>query len=114
LDIQHAPLLENELTVYKRRLWVWRVRLQTNQPDKAIAMEEELSVIQDLPFERDLSIMYQMIQSTRLLGEGNIIAAKEMINNAKISYNEMSTNQNSYWKMHFSKPEQLLTVYMSQ
>ncbi|MCL2571019.1 MAG: helix-turn-helix transcriptional regulator [Defluviitaleaceae bacterium] len=92
LDIQHAPLLDNELTIYKRRLWVWRALLLTNQLDKAIVMEEELSVIQSLPFERDLIIMYQMIQSTRFLREGNIIDVKEMIDNAKISYNEMSAN----------------------
>ncbi|MCL2527271.1 MAG: helix-turn-helix transcriptional regulator [Defluviitaleaceae bacterium] len=92
LDIQHAPLLENELTVFKRQLWVWRALLQTNQTDKAIVMEEELSVIQDLPFEWDLSIMFQMIQSTRLLREGNITTVNEMIDNAKASYNEMSTD----------------------
>jgi len=92
LEVETAPLFDNELTVYKSRLWVWRDAITANRIEEAQNMQKELSVILSLPFEQDLIIMYQMIESRLLVMSINMSAIQERIESATLHLDEMSAD----------------------
>jgi len=61
LGIEKVPLLEHELQLYKDRLWVWNDLLEADRVADARAMQEEMAVLLDVPFEHDLYTLYHAI-----------------------------------------------------
>ena len=52
LELPGAPLLEQELEVFRIRLWGWNELVSSRRTDEVIAQQKELSHITLLPFER--------------------------------------------------------------
>jgi len=79
LGIINAPLLEHELEIYKARLWSYNDLVHSKRHSEAEEMKDTMSIILDLPYERDFIIMYKMI-SARLLHYDDIAAIETYIN----------------------------------
>jgi len=79
LEISGAPLLEQELEVFKTRLWGWNELVHSKRTNKAKVLQDELSLILSLPFEHDLIIIYKMIAARILLAERASQAAEEYL-----------------------------------
>jgi len=92
MDVETAPLFDNELSIYKSRLWVWRDVIVANRIEEAQNMQKGLSVILSLPFEQDLIIMYKMIESRLFVIARNMSAIQERIESATPHLDEMSTD----------------------
>jgi len=90
LGVEKAPLLEHERSTFKNRLWVWRGILNTRRYSEAQDMQSELSCILYLPFERDLLVMYQMIESQMLFRQKDFDGIKQRLENADASMGELS------------------------
>ena len=88
LEIKNAPLLEPELEIYKGRLWVWNDLIAANRMAEAQDMQQELSIILALPFEKELGLLYTMTYTRLLIKEHNIPAAEEKLNMAEGYINE--------------------------
>ncbi|MCL2360542.1 MAG: helix-turn-helix domain-containing protein, partial [Defluviitaleaceae bacterium] len=54
MGIQKHPLLEHEIRVYSDCLQVWKTLIIRGRFAEAKAMQEEMAIILDLPFEHDL------------------------------------------------------------
>jgi len=79
LDIEKAPLFAHELTLYRDRIWVWNELLDTGRMDEARAMQEEMAIILNLPFEHDLYLLYLVTEAMLLSKEYNIPATEEKL-----------------------------------
>jgi len=87
MGIKNAPLLEYELKRYRDRLLIWHELLDSHRIAEAKTMQSELSAITDLPFERDLFLLFTLLEARLLLIESNFSAAEEKINMAEaLSY----------------------------
>jgi len=75
LRISNAPLLEHELEIFTTQIWAFHDLVQSHRVSEAEAMQHELAQILELPYERDLIIMYKMI-SAKLEGRKDISVAK--------------------------------------
>ncbi|MCL2570994.1 MAG: helix-turn-helix transcriptional regulator [Defluviitaleaceae bacterium] len=62
LEISNAPLTEYELAVYNSQIWVWHEQLVARRIDDAKVMKDELVSILHLPFEKELIIIYLMLE----------------------------------------------------
>jgi len=101
LSIEAAPLLEYERAIYKNRLWVWRGVINARRFAEAQDMQGDLSCILHLPFESDLIIMYQMIESLMLLRQRDYAAVSERLGHAEASINDMSNE--ALYLYHYTK-----------
>ena len=89
LGIEDAPLLDNEIELYNRRVWVWHEMLYTDRILDAKAMQGEMQAIMHLPYEHNLIGMY-LVQEARLLARDRDISgmterlaqAEQYLNNA--------------------------------
>jgi len=79
LEIEKAPLQEHELMLYRDRLRVWIDFITKGRFAEARAMNEEMSVILDLPFEHDLYLLYVLAEATFLCMEYNVQASAEKL-----------------------------------
>jgi len=75
LDIEKAPLLEPELETYRSRLWVWHDMIAVKRIAEAKAIQSELSVILDLPYEHNLIGLYILMDAKLLANEGGNLPA---------------------------------------
>jgi len=89
LNISDAPLLPQELELYKDRLVIWKELLDAYRDKEAIAMQPEMASILALPYEHDLILRYMMQECRLLFREGNISimsanmeAAEALLDNA--------------------------------
>jgi len=80
LEIENAPLFEHELEIYRERIWNWDELLHNKRMDEAKTMKEELSIILDLPYERELLMLYKMIEARMLSIEYDNPAVEERLN----------------------------------
>jgi len=80
LDIEKTPLLEHELQLYEGKLRVWYQLVATARGSEAKAMQEEMAIILDLPFEADLYQQYLAIEAWLLCKYGNISATEDKLN----------------------------------
>jgi len=77
LEIENAPLMEHEISMYRHRIWVWIGLLDTNRFAEAKDVQSELSSILDLPFEHDLCFMFNMVKAAAHLKEFDMPAAMQ-------------------------------------
>ena len=101
MQIENAPLLEHELQLYYDRIWVWNDLLTTKRLDEARAMQKELSIILDLPFETELSLLFAMTETRLLLADYNDSAAEEKLKAAEALLEEASDE--ALLLYHFNK-----------
>ena len=90
-NIKHAPIFDHELEVYRNRLWVWNDLVNADNLREAKVMLDSLSPILELPFERDLTLLYLMIETRILFREGNLTAGEERLNTAEALLDEASS-----------------------
>jgi len=83
LEIEHAPLLEHEIEIYKYRLLVWEDLLDSHRLTEAKIMQTELSHVIKLPYERDLILRYLMLETRLYFVERNFTAAEENLTDAE-------------------------------
>jgi len=78
LGIEKAPLLDHELQIYRSRIQVWQELIGVDRLDEARAMQSEMAVILNLPFEHDLYQLYLATECWLLNREYNFedMAAK--------------------------------------
>ncbi|MCL2528290.1 MAG: helix-turn-helix transcriptional regulator [Defluviitaleaceae bacterium] len=79
LGVENAPLQKHELELYKSHIWAWNDMVHNRRMEEAKAMRDELSVIQDLPFERELNVLYLMIATRIAVTEWNMTQVEENI-----------------------------------
>jgi len=79
LEIENAPLLENELELYKERLWRWNEMLDANRMDMVEILQTELAPIKSLPYEQELNMLYAMLETRVHLKSLKFDAAKELL-----------------------------------
>ena len=89
-NIQNAPIFDRELKDYTNRLWIWHDLVGADRLIEAKNMQNELSPILDLPFERDLILIYLMIETRILFKERNFPIAEERLNTAEALLDEAS------------------------
>ena len=77
LEIENAPLMEHEISMYRHRIWVWIGLLDTNRLAEAKDVQAELSSVLDLPFEHDLRFMFNMVKAAAHLKAFDMPAAME-------------------------------------
>ena len=80
LEIENAPLLEHEVTLYTSRLLACYDMIgNAKLLNEAKTILSELSHILSLPFENDLYLLYLLIEVSIILVEANFPAAAEKI-----------------------------------
>jgi len=79
LGIENAPLLVHELELYHDRIWVLNELINTNRLAEAQAMQSEMAIILDLPFEKELYFLYIIAEVWLLISEFNFPAAEEKL-----------------------------------
>jgi len=79
LDIKNAPLLEHELRTYENRLQVWIELIIKLRFAEASTIQEEMSVILDLPFEEELYLLYVLAEASILTLQYQVQAADEKL-----------------------------------
>jgi len=89
-NIEHAPIFDHELEDYRNRLWVWNDIISADRISDARAMQAQLSPILELHFERDLTLLYLLLETRILFKEGNLPAAEESLNTAEALLGEAS------------------------
>jgi len=88
LGVEGIPLLPNEENGFKERLYIWRKLCMDQHLNEARSLQQGLANILDLPFEKDLVILYQLFEINMLLIEENIEAAQK--NLLSLTQQEMS------------------------
>ncbi|MCL2361746.1 MAG: helix-turn-helix transcriptional regulator [Defluviitaleaceae bacterium] len=79
LNVEGAPLTESEAEIFKSRLWLWNEVMTANRLHDANTMQEELSLITRLPFEKDLVLLYTMLDIRLLNKKGDIVTAQSRL-----------------------------------
>ena len=80
LEIEHAPLLDNERDTFLNRLWIWHEMIATNRFAEAKAACKALSQVTFMPYEQNMSQLYNMIEARLLLSDKNYQATIERLN----------------------------------
>jgi len=84
LDIENAPLTEPEIELFEGRLWVLDNLLNANRLHDARNMSNEMSTILELPFEKNLSFIYLMLEFRVLAKEFNPSAKLKTMEKAEV------------------------------
>jgi len=92
LGIEKSPLLPFELEMFRSRIWYWNELAHNHRWDEAKAVREELSHILDLPYERELTLLYKMIEARMLFKENDDPAVEERLSYVEGFLNEASTD----------------------
>jgi len=90
LEIANAPLLEYEIDMYKDRIWVWNGLLDANRAAEAREMRNEMASILDLPFERELFLLFKMIDIRLLTKELKLSQVEEELNTVEALLDDAS------------------------
>ncbi|MCL2406256.1 MAG: helix-turn-helix transcriptional regulator [Defluviitaleaceae bacterium] len=101
LEIEKTPLLKDELSIYRHRIWAWDSLLNNNRLAEANDIQAELSSILDLPFERDLYLLFTMMQAKQLIKERNVYGAEAVMN--EIDVIEDSPSKEALYMYHRNK-----------
>jgi len=72
LEIEDAPVTDDELVKFKRRLYVWRDLIRDRRINEAENLRKELAVISKLPYEKDLNLLYKMFEISQLLRQDDV------------------------------------------
>ena len=88
LEIENAPLLAPELTLYQDRLWIWNDLLNANRIHDAKQMQAVLSCIQGLPYENDLNMLFLMLETKLLYKESDFAGAKDRLNKVETTLDD--------------------------
>jgi len=79
LDIENAPLLESELELYKQRLWTLNEMLDANRMDMVNTLQTELVPIRNLPYEKELNMLYSMLVTRTVLKQYDFNTANQLL-----------------------------------
>lgn len=83
MDIENAPLFEHELVAYRNKLLAWDELITNRFKNESHVMQSELSVILAVPFERDMCLLYSMIEARMLFMDRNFAAVEERLDAAE-------------------------------
>jgi len=83
LGIENAPLMEHELEEYIDRLWIFNDYVHANNLHDAKKIQGTLSQIHELPFERNLILLYLMVETRLLFKENDLAAGEERLATAE-------------------------------
>ena len=89
--IENAPIFDHELEDYRNRLWVCNDLITAQNLQHAKTMLATLSPIMELPFERDLTLLYLMTEARILFREENLEAGEERLNRTEALLDEASS-----------------------
>jgi len=67
MDIDYAPIFDDELIFFRQRIYVLMGLIRDGHLEEAKKILGELSVITELPFEKDLIFLYEMMEIRFLL-----------------------------------------------
>ncbi|MCL2855640.1 MAG: helix-turn-helix transcriptional regulator [Defluviitaleaceae bacterium] len=79
MGVEGAPLTDDELAAFKKRLHVWRNYIKESRIEEGRKVQDELSIIADLPFEKDLRIIYEIFRAKQAMEEKDITLARELL-----------------------------------
>jgi len=119
LGVTELPLFDKEIAVYKEKVYVWIDRIRNELLNEAKKMREELSIIEQLPFETDLIMLFKLAGVRLLLKEGDFISSEEVLEWAKPFLGD-TTEENQYHfhyatgslHMYQRNPKDALQAYM--
>ena len=101
MGVENAPLFDYELTEYKYRLMIWWELIVARKITEAKALQNKLSPIMYLPFERDLYLQFNIIEANLLMLETNVPAAEERVNTAEALLE--NTGDDTLYLFHYGK-----------
>jgi len=78
LGIENAPLLDNEKVEFRAGLYIWRDTTNSRRMDEARKMYHEFSVINKMPFEKELLMLFKMYEVNLLFHEDISLAEKAL------------------------------------
>ncbi|MCL2285903.1 MAG: helix-turn-helix transcriptional regulator [Firmicutes bacterium] len=79
LKLEGVPFYDLERQGFKDKLYRWHDTINDTDFDKAKKMQEELSPITYLPFDKELNAFYSMFKCKLLLAVNDMPAAKEIL-----------------------------------
>jgi len=96
LEIESAPLLDNEQVIYRRNLDVLDDLLNANRLEDAKAKLKELSTVANLPYEHELLFAYMMMEARLLIKESKIDECDAKLDQAELIINKVTSNKLLY------------------
>jgi len=72
LEIEDVPLMEHELMIYWDKIWIWNDQINANRLDDARATHLALSPIKQLPFEKNLYMLYSLLEIALTIKSANL------------------------------------------
>jgi len=93
--IEDAPLTDKEIKKFKTRLYAWRDAVIAGRMEEAGQMRDKLSVITEIPFEKDLLFLYRMLEVNFLLQENSLASAGALLEQARNLVDDVD-NENQF------------------
>jgi len=90
LDVENAPLLEEECTFFESRLWLWNDLLASDRLQEAKEIQQEMSSVLQLPYIQNISLLYSLTEARMIYYDsGNIQLMQEKMEAVDTHYSEM-------------------------
>jgi len=90
LGVEKAPLLDDERDVFVKRIWMWSDLILARRYDEAKTLQQEMQIIQRLPYEVDLNLLFKMLEVRTLFKDKEISKAAERLDEAAQQKSQMS------------------------
>ena len=79
LGISKAPLTQFELEVFKEKLYAWLDCIRDGHFEEAKKQRKRLAVIRRLPFEKDLMLLYDLMEIRLFIRQHDVKAAEDAL-----------------------------------
>jgi len=97
MGVDMAPLMDDELVSYHERLYVWGQLMADRRMDEALDMRQDLSVIQNLPYELGMNLLYKQFDIYLQLTEGKYDAASKGLDEIAGGFNDFTGEQKYHY-----------------
>jgi len=93
LKVMGLPLIEADRMGFKHKLFKWNDLIASRKIEEAKEMRQKLSVITFAPFDEELNVLFNLIDSRLELSFGNILAAEEILKMVEDKYSDNLNNE---------------------
>ena len=107
LDVEDAPIFDDEVIAFKKQLYLWRHLIKDKRIDEALRNQQKLSVIEKLPYEKDLNLIFKLFGIRLVMAQRKIEEAKEMMDDLEVQVKNASNEV----KYHYQYNIGALLIY---